>query len=58
MENTIYYNATDVQELLGVSKSKSYAIIRKLNLELAAKGYIVTSGRVPKKYLEEKIYGI
>lgn len=54
----LYYTAKDIQELLGVSKSKSYKIIRELNSELSQKGYIVVSGKIPRKFLEEKYYGM
>ena len=53
-----YYTASEVQELLGVSRTKAYEIIKQLNNELAKKGYIVTMGRIPKKYLTERFYGM
>lgn len=55
---SLYYTAKDVQEMLGVSKSKSYQIIKSLNAELAKLGYIVTAGKIPKKFLAEKYYGM
>lgn len=58
MENKAYLTAMDVSELLGVSRSKAYQIIKSLNVELAEKGYIVLSGKVPTKYLQEKYYGL
>ena len=54
----MYYNAEEVAELLKISKGKSYAIIRDLNKELEQKGFITISGKVPRKYLEERCYGI
>ncbi|MBE6919682.1 MAG: hypothetical protein E7469_08375, partial [Ruminococcaceae bacterium] len=42
--------------LLGISRAEAYRIIKKLNSELAEKGYIVISGRVSRRYLEEQIY--
>lgn len=51
-----YYDVDDVQALLGISNSKSYKIIRELNDELKAKGYIVVMGKCPKKYFHEKFY--
>ena len=50
--------ATEVAEVLNVSKGKAYKIIRKLNDELASQGYIVISGRVPKAYWHKKFYGL
>ena len=53
----IYYTAEEVSQLLGISVSTSYRIIRKLNKELANKGFIVLAGKLPIKYFEEKYYG-
>lgn len=58
MENKVYLTAMDVSELLGVSRSKAYQIIKSLNAELAEMGYIVLLGKVPTKYLQEKYYGL
>ena len=52
-----YYSVTEVQEILDVSKSKAYEIIRIFNDELKEKNYLVLRGKVPKKYFNEKIYG-
>ncbi len=54
----IYLTANDITELLGISKTKAYSIIRKLNAELEAEGYIVISGKVSKKRFEERVYGM
>lgn len=58
MKNVLYYTAQEVQEMLGVSRAKAYKVIKELNEELEAKGYLVTAGKVPKKYLAEKYYGM
>lgn len=50
--------AKDVMMALGVSESKAYGIIKQLNQELAAKGYITIPGKVPTAYFEEKVYGV
>lgn len=58
MNNTsLFMKVEDVAKELGISKSHAYKIMRLLNAELAEKGYITISGRVNRKYLEEKIYG-
>ena len=49
----LFYTAQEVAEILGVSRTKAYKIVKQLNLELQAKGFIVIAGRVPKKYFEE-----
>lgn len=51
-------NVRDVMEALEVSESKGYSIIKQLNAELAAKGYITIPGKVSRAYFEEKLYGV
>lgn len=46
----------DVMEILGISKSKAYEIIRKMNKELEAEGYETIAGRVPRRRFCEKFY--
>lgn len=54
----IYLDADEIVEFLGVSKGFAYKIIRELNSDLRANGYIVIAGRVPKKFFQEKYYGL
>jgi hypothetical protein len=54
---SLFVRADEVIRLLGVSKSEAYRIIKRLNDEMASKGYIVVNGRVNRRYLEEQIYG-
>lgn len=51
-------NVKDVMAALEVSESKAYGIIKQLNSELSAKGYIVIPGKVSRAYFEEKLYGV
>jgi len=53
----IYYGASDIAEMLGVSNTKAYEIIKSLNSELEEKGYIVLAGKVSVAYFNEKWYG-
>ena len=46
MKSDYMMNAYDVAMELGVSIGHAYKVIRKLNAELEASGYIVVSGRV------------
>lgn len=48
--------AKEVSQILGISDGKSYAIIRELNSELKARGYITVAGKVPRKFFFEKCY--
>lgn len=56
MENKRFLRAEDVAEYMDISIAMAYRLIRELNNELAAKGYITVSGRVSRAYFEEKIY--
>ena len=56
MAESLFIRADEVIRLLGVSKSEAYRIIKRLNDEMASKGYIVVNGRVNRRYLEEQIY--
>lgn len=50
--------AKDIAEMCQISESKAYTIIKQLNDELKAKGFIVFRGRVSKAYFMEKMYGM
>lgn len=49
--------AQDISNLLGISRSKAYKIIKELNTKLQKDGYLVIPGKVSLKYFEEKYYG-
>ena len=56
MEKTLFMRAAEVAEVLGVSETYAYKLIKKLNEELKAKGYLVIDGRINREYLMEKVY--
>lgn len=58
MERKRFFTAKDIQEMLGVSLSYAYKLIRKLNAELEADGLVTIKGRISSKYLMERIYGL
>lgn len=49
-----YLTAEQVGKIMGYSASHAYVIIKQLNAELKAKGYIVRTGMVPRKYFFER----
>lgn len=53
-----YLTATQVMEILGVSRATAYKTIHELNEELQQNGYRIIAGKVPAKYFEEKYYGL
>lgn len=48
----LYYTAKEVAEMLDVSVSHAYKVIREANRELSSKGFYVRAGRVSRKYLQ------
>jgi hypothetical protein len=49
--------AQDIAAELNCSKSHAYKLLREMNKELSAQGYITMSGRIPKAYWAKKMYG-
>lgn len=49
-----FVDVKEVQETLGVSESVAYRVIRELNAQLKAAGYITISGKVNRAYFVEK----
>ena len=58
MTDSKLLNVNEVAELIGVSRSYAYRVIRKLNEELTASGHCVVSGRVNRACLEQKHFGV
>ncbi|MBD5110983.1 MAG: helix-turn-helix domain-containing protein [Ruminococcaceae bacterium] len=54
--NNTFIKVEEVAEILGISKSYAYKIVRQLNNELKEKGFLTISGRVTKTYFMERIY--
>ena len=54
MANNTFLKVEDVAEILGVSKSYAYKIVRSLNAELKEKGFLVVSGSSNRRYFIEK----
>lgn len=44
--------------MLEISKPYAYKIIKQMSSELREKGFITISGKVSRRYLEEKFYGM
>lgn len=52
-----YITATEIAETVGCSKGKAYQLIRDMNAELKAGGYLTISGKVSRAFFNEKWYG-
>lgn len=51
-----FLTAADVAEILNVSRSTAYRIIRKLNDELNKAGKITVAGKISARYFYENTY--
>ena len=56
MENK-FIRVDEVADELGVSRPYAYKLIRQLNEELKAKGFLTIAGRVNRQYFNERFYG-
>ena len=56
MENNTFYDVNDIMAICGCKQSKAYSVIRELNSELAAKGFLIFQSKVNKTYFHERMY--
>lgn len=54
----IYYTAQEVAEMLNISRSSAYTIVKNLNGELKAQGYLTVPGKISVMYFNHKWYGL
>lgn len=57
MGNKLFVHADEVACDFGVSRTKAYEMIKKLNKELEEKGFLTVAGRVSRQYYMERFYG-
>ena len=50
-------SADEVAQELNCSKSHAYKLVKAMNKELSAHGYITMAGRIPKAFWAKKMYG-
>lgn len=58
MKSDYMMTANDVAQALGISKGHAYKIVRELNDELEAKGFIVVAGKIPRAFWDKKFYNV
>lgn len=56
-KSEMYMKVDEVCKLLEVSPSYAYRVIKELNKELSEKGFWIISGKVSRKYFNERFYG-
>ena len=54
----MYLSMEDVAEVFDILVSFTYRVVERMNADLASKNYYVILGRVPTRYVEDKIYGL
>ena len=52
-----FITASEVAEIMGISRSKAYQIVREMNRELKAQGYLTVAGKCPAHYSTHKFEG-
>jgi len=57
MEKDRFVMVDEVARDFKVSRGFAYKLIKQMNDELKAKGYLTVAGRVSRKYYIEKVYG-
>ena len=45
-----FITASEVAEIMGISRSKAYQIVREMNRELKSQGYLTVAGKCPAQY--------
>ena len=50
-----YITCKELMELAPIGKTKAYEIIKLINEELKAKGFITIRGKAPREYTLEKL---
>lgn len=54
----MYLSVEDIAELFELSVSFSYRLVEQMNEDLKNQNYYVLVGRIPTRYVEDKIYGL
>ena len=55
MQDQLYIDKDQLMALTGIGKKKAYQIIRQVNAELEAAGYLVMKGRCRRKHLLKRV---
>lgn len=54
----MYVFADEVMQDLQISKPLAYRFIREWNEELRKQDYVAISGRIPRAFYKQKVYGM
>ena len=53
---SIFIKASEVCEVMEISRASAYRLIKQLNEELETKGYLVVNGKTNRDYFYDRIY--
>ena len=56
MKQSVFMDAAEVMEVLGISSSSAYNVISVLNEEMDKEGFLTLRGRVNRRYFEDRFY--
>ena len=48
-----FITAAEVAEIMGISRSKAYQIVREMNSELKSQGYLTVAVKCPALYFKQ-----
>ena len=54
--NQEFITVNEIRQVLGIGRSKAYELIKRMNKELEAQGYITIPGKVPLGYFRKRLY--
>ena len=52
-----FITATEVAEIMGISRSKAYQIVREMPTRPKRRGDLTVAGKCPAQYFKQKFYG-
>lgn len=51
-----FLTAREVANIIGISETTAYRLIKQMNSDLEKKGKIIVPGKISKRYFEEQVY--
>ena len=54
---SLFITVDEIRELLDISRTYAYKLVKDLNNELASQGFIVVRGQTSRQYFNERLYG-
>lgn len=56
MKQSVFMDAAEVMEVLGIGSTSAYNVISVLNEEMDKEGFLTLRGRVNRRYFEDRFY--